>query len=173
MSLMYKILFIVLIYVILSGCIEKTWQSTSNLPRETIVALEKEERVVKIIVFHDFNGNGRKEDFEPPLADTTIKSDTGEIYFTNTSGCVKIKTKQYVIIIPKNRTFRYVTWSTKLVEYLEGNLKVTVNKNKIEVPLAQGFLTFPLKSDTFSLWRVSSKGNSEIPCWYRFPRHRG
>mgnify|MGYP000695745458 CR=1 FL=1 len=106
---------------------------------------------VKVLVFHDFNGNGKWEYPEITIPNVTIRTSSG-IWRTRENGTVIVNipcwSKVLEVILPLNIKERYnfLTPSVERVEYIEGYKLVVIKSfnETVNVPLAYGPFTFPL-----------------------------
>ena len=106
---------------------------------------------IRVIAFYDFNGNGEKELTEPLLGNITIRTSLG-IWMTDKEGVAIVDvpcwSRVIEVIIPEQlEKFKYVTWSEEKLDYIPDNRLLIMLKSlntTLNLPLAQGFLTFPL-----------------------------
>jgi len=108
---------------------------------------------VKVLVFHDLNGNGEWERPELIIPNVTIRTVSG-IWRTGKNGTVTVDlpcwSRVMEVILPSSirDKYNFLTSSVKRVEYIGGYESFVVNiksfNETVNVPLAYGPFTFPL-----------------------------
>lgn len=106
--------------------------------------------------FHDYDGDGAKDQGEPALEGILIKIDAGECKTNAYGNCdiLGVPAGNHAISVTDTRNIdtalkmRYLLLSTSEVKPIADGLQTTINGNElIPIPLGQGFLTWPSDSE--------------------------
>jgi hypothetical protein len=103
-------------------------------------------------VFFDYDGNGIKEGIEPAIPNIELTYQPGDISCVtdkNGLGTVKIPAGSYTVSInDSSNQFKFILNSQSKFSDIKDGLKTNISKNQeISIPLAQGFLTWPFRSN--------------------------
>jgi murein DD-endopeptidase MepM/ murein hydrolase activator NlpD len=172
-----------------------TYTETPAATYTTSPTVTPELYAVSFQAFHDYNGNGTKEEGEPVLEGILNKTSAGECTTGTDGTCeiVGVPAGEYKISVTDNRdveTFekmKYILPSLSEIKNLKNPLKKVIHSdNRILLPLASGWLTTPLdlEHSIFSYFDLlqsagvkNFKGEKIIAAWPNKPgtleNHRG
>jgi hypothetical protein len=103
-------------------------------------------------VFFDYDGNGIKTGVEPALADIEVTFQPGDyrcVTDKKGSGSMKIPAGNYTVSVndPAHQ-FKFILNSQSSFSSIKGGFKISIRKSQeVPIPLAEGFLTWPFKSN--------------------------
>ena len=160
--------------ILLSTCLlpvyAQTWQATQRLkpvpptmitmtPTATVVTGAQTITSKPVVIFRlfgkiffDYNGNGKQEGEEPPVADVTVALDGINRTATNSTGWFVIgdvSQGNHMIRPYPPKNFRYMCESAAEFRPVKEYYSVSVgNDTRKDIGLMEGFLTLPLEKGT-------------------------
>lgn len=146
----------IVLIICLSACSTPPAPAATQTPEPTQTPTPQTFRVT-FFAFHDFNGNGKRDDVEPILEGIAVTNSSGKCVTDDDGKCENVKTlsgeNQFRITddrnIPLFEKMSHILQSVYEVKTIKEGLKLDISGDSlINIPLAQGFLTKPFSSQS-------------------------